>query len=303
MVSHQTGSQGMKINLAARQPFSFSSVVGSHGWQRLVPFERDSQGDNLTYVDRLTSGKVVALIMKESPDGVDLQVEGTLEPEENDEIVQKVTWMLGLDQDFTEFYTLAHTEPRLAQVEKRAQGRILRCPTLFEDVVKTILTTNTAWSGTIRMVAGLVDQFGDPLPEKPQRRAFPTPEQVAAADETRLRKETRLGYRAPYILEIAQAVVRGDLDLESFKSEEISTEQLHKQLLGIKGVGRYAAANLMMILGHYDHLPVDSWALKMVSQEWYDGGPIGEAQVHEAFQDWGEWKGLAYWFWDWSTEQ
>jgi 3-methyladenine DNA glycosylase/8-oxoguanine DNA glycosylase len=303
MVCHQIGDRSMRINLSAQQPFSFSSVVGSHGWQRLAPFERDSHGDSLTYVDRLTSGRVVALMMKEAPEGVDLQVNETLEPEENDEIIQKVTWMLGLKQDFTEFYNLARTEPRLAHVEKRAQGRILRCPTLFEDLVKTILTTNTTWSGTIRMVAGLVDQFGDPLPEEPQRRAFPTPEQIAVADEARLRNETRLGYRAPYILEIAQAVAGGSLDLEVFKSEEIPTEQLHKRLLGIKGVGRYAAANLMMILGHYDHLPVDSWALKMVSQEWYDGDPIGEAQVHEAFQGWGKWKGLAYWFWDWSTEQ
>jgi len=197
---------------------------------------------------------------------------------------------------------LARTEPKLAQVEKRAQGRILRCPTLFEDLIKTILTTNTTWTGTIRMVAGLVDQFGDPLPAEPHRRAFPTPEQLGATDEATLRSETRLGYRAPYVLEIARAVAGGSLDLEAFKSKEFPTGQLHKQLLAIKGVGRYAAANLLMILGRYDHLPVDSWAFKMISQEWYGGAAIGEAEIQAVFQGWGEWKGLAYWFWDWPTE-
>ena len=51
---------------------------------------------------------------------------------------------------------------------------------------------------------------------------------------------------------------------------------------------------------YYDFVPVDSWALKMVSHEWHDGRPVGQAEVEEAFAPWGEWKGLAYWFWDWS---
>ena len=68
----------------------------------------------------------------------------------------------------------------------------------------------------------------------------------------------------------------------------------------IKGVGEYAAANLLMILGHYDFIPVDSWAIKMVSQEWHDGAPVRPTEVEAAFERWGEWKGLAYWFWDWS---
>jgi len=84
-----------------------------------------------------------------------------------------VEWMLGLDQDLSAFYALARHEPKLAQVEERAQGRLLRCPALFEDIVKTILTTNTSWAGTIRMVEALVSQFGDPLPADPTRHAFP----------------------------------------------------------------------------------------------------------------------------------
>jgi 3-methyladenine DNA glycosylase/8-oxoguanine DNA glycosylase len=97
----------------------------------------------------------------------------------------KVAWMLGLDQDFAAFYALARTEIKLAGVEANARGRILRSPTLFEDVVKTILTTNTTWAGTIRMVETLVSQFGAPIPSDPVRRAFPAPGDIAAADEER----------------------------------------------------------------------------------------------------------------------
>jgi 3-methyladenine DNA glycosylase/8-oxoguanine DNA glycosylase len=182
----------------------------------------------------------------------------------------------------------------------KAQGRLLRSPTLFEDVIKTILTTNTTWAGTIRMTEAVVTQFGDRSPGESARYAFPTPEALAASDEETLRGTTRLGYRSPYILNLAQEIVFGSHDLESLKNSDMPVDELRKALLSIKGVGNYAAANLLMLLGHYNYLAIDSWALKMVSHEWYDDAPIGTKEVEAAFNNWGEWKGLAYWLWDWS---
>ena len=115
-----------------------------------------------------------------------------------------------------------------------------------------------------------------------------------------LRSEVRLGYRAPYVLELARSAASGDIDLETLKETDIPTPELRKQLLAIRGVGEYAMASLMMLLGRYDFVPVDSWAFKLVSHEWYGGEPVGRAEVEAAFECWGEWQGLAYWFWDWS---
>jgi 3-methyladenine DNA glycosylase/8-oxoguanine DNA glycosylase len=290
----------MELTLSARPPFSLSRVVKSHGWMRLAPFDENDRTGGLTYVGRLDSGRVVEMRIQEADGGVRVDVDGQLSETEQAEVARKVEWMLGLNQDFSTFYSLARGEPKLAHVEERAQGRLLRSPTLFEDVVKTILTTNTSWAGTIRMVEALVAQFGAPLPADPTRHAFPTPEQLATADEGTLRSEARLGYRAPYVLELARAVASGALDLEALKTSDVPTPQLRKRLLAIKGVGRYAAANLLTLLGRYDFVPVDSWALKMVSHEWYDDEPVGQAEVEAVFERWGEWKGLAYWFWDWS---
>jgi 3-methyladenine DNA glycosylase/8-oxoguanine DNA glycosylase len=289
----------MKLSLSALPPFSLSTVVGSHGWIRLDPFHKD-EAAGLSYVDRLASGRVVELRVQEATGGVSVEVDDALSAAERDEVARKATWMLGLEQDLSAFYTLAREEPKLAHVEARAQGRLLRCPTLFEDTVKTILTTNTTWAGTIRMVQALVARFGDPLPLDPTRRAFPTPEQLADTDAELLRSAAGLGYRAPYVVELAYAVASGELDLEALKRAEDPTLELRKRLLAIKGVGGYAAANLLMILGRYDFIPVDSWALKLVSHEWYEGEAVERALVEAAFERWGEWKGLAYWFWDWS---
>jgi 3-methyladenine DNA glycosylase/8-oxoguanine DNA glycosylase len=288
----------MRQFLSARPPFSFDAVVNSHGWRQLAPFSGDDRG--LSYVVRLSAGRVVELRLAAAAGGVDVAVEDALDEAAQAEIAARVAWMFGLDQDLSAFYEAARGEPKLAQAMARGRGRILRSATLFEDVVKTILTTNTAWSSTKRMVANVVNLFGAPLPADPDRHAFPTPAQFAASDEVTLRTVARLGYRAPYVLDLAQRVAAGALDLEALRTADLSTPELRKRLLALKGVGPYAVANLLMLLGRYDAIPIDSWALHQVSQEWHGGAAIGPAEVEAAFARWGAWKGLAYWFWQWA---
>lgn len=289
----------MELHLPARPPFSFAAVVDSHGWRQLAPFRGDA--DALSYAIRLASGRVTELALTAAGAGVRVTAADDLAPAEQAEVAATVTWMLGLDTDLSAFYAAAAGEPKLAAAAAGAKGRILRCPTLFEDVLKTILTTNTAWSSTKRMVANVVNLFGDPLPADPARRAFPTPASIAASDEATLRQEARLGYRAPAVLELAQRVAMGALDLEALRTADLPTPELRKRLLALRGIGPYAVANLLMLLGHYDAIPIDSWALTTVSREFHGGAAVGPAEVEAAFARWGQWKGLAYWFWEYSS--
>jgi len=187
-------------------------------------------------------------------------------------------------------------------VERQA-GRVLRSPTLFEDVIRTILTTNTLWKHTLRMCRELTSRYGDPLTCEPDLHAFPTAESLAGVDEPALREACRMGYRAPYIAELSQRVASASLDLEALKTSSLSTPELRKELMTIKGVGGYAAANLLMLFGRYDYVPVDSWALTTVSKEFFGGEKITPKQVLQTFEPWGKWQGLVYWFWDWTPEQ
>jgi 3-methyladenine DNA glycosylase/8-oxoguanine DNA glycosylase len=237
--------------------------------------------------------------ISEAPGGIQIQTD-QLNASENKEVSSTLDWMFALNMDLTRFYDAIRGKAPLVHVEKQAMGRVLRSPTFFEDIIRTILTTNTLWTATIRMTANLVGQFGDPLPSDPELKAFPTPKRLSTVGEAQLREETRLGYRAPYILNLAQRVTASNLDVESFKTSSLPTLDLRKELMKIQGIGPYAAANLLMILGRGDFLPIDTWALKMVSQEWHAGQTVTPAQVQAAFEKWGEWKGLVYWFWDWA---
>ncbi len=264
----------MNLHLPARPPFSFAAVADSHGWRQLAPFRGDA--DALSYIIRLASGRVTELRLAAEGDGVGVLAEDAFTPAEEAEIAATVTWMLGLEMDLSAFYAAAQDEPKLAAAVAGAKGRILRSATLFEDVVKTILTTNTVWSSTKRMVANVVNLFGDPLPANPVCRAFPTPAQLAATDEETLRQAARLGYRAPAVLALAHEVATGTRDLEALRTADLPTPELRKRLLAIKGVGPYAAANLLMLLGRYDAIPIDSWALTVGLEgmaRWRGGRP------------------------------
>jgi 3-methyladenine DNA glycosylase/8-oxoguanine DNA glycosylase len=288
----------MKFILPARKPFNFLSVIQSHGWYQLAPFQFDEESATLCYVLQLADRRVIELKMHAAADGVAVETE-KLDKTQQKEVTDKVKWMFDLDSDFSHFYAVALEEPKLARVEERALGRVLRSPTVFEDVIKTILTTNTLWGATKNMSRKLVNEFGAQLDAQAETRAFPTPAIIAAGSPEVLKEKVRVGYRAPAIHKLAIRVDNGELDLESLKTSRLTTLELRKELLKINGVGPYAAANLLMILGRHDFIPIDSYALKMVSHEWYKGKPITAKEVEKRFEKWGEFKGLAFWFWDW----
>ena len=288
----------MKFSLSAHPPFSFLSVVNSHGWRQLAPFSYDENTSTLSYVLRLANGRVVELHLRDAGDGISVETE-KLNRIERREVADKVKWMFAVDMDFSPFYAASRGEPKLALAKKRTLGRVLRSPTLFEDVIKTILTTNTLWTATKNMILKLVNELGESLPEDIAKKAFPTPESIAASSPEFLREKIRVGYRANAIHELGVRVASGAFDLEALKASELPTLELRKGLLKINGVGPYAAANLLLILGRSDFIPIDSWALKLVSHEWYRGEPITPKEVEKRFEKWGEFKGLAFWFWDW----
>ncbi|MEW6083463.1 MAG: hypothetical protein AB1607_02605 [Chloroflexota bacterium] len=316
------------FTLPAKRPFNFQSVVDSHGWRQLAPFRFDDATSTLFYVDYLKSNRVIEYRISGTREGLNVETEKLTKLEQT-EATEKITWMFGLDMEFSDFYAATGAEPKLARAKKQALGRVLRSPTLFEDVIKTILTTNTLWAATRNMTKKLVDVFGAPLTEtsthvnkhprklaaqneirnlalreaEGTQRAFPTPESIAASNPDYIKNKIRVGYRAPAIHDLAVRVTSGKYDLEALKASNLSTLELRKELMTIKGVGPYAAANLLMILGRHDFIPIDSYALMMVSHEWYRGKPVTAKHVEKRFEKWGAYKGLAFWFWDWKYNQ
>ena len=134
----------MKIDLKPKSPFNFRSVVNSHGWVQVAPFEKIGEGPAFRYTLLLANGRVTDLVLDGNTRGASITLDGEFTGDEVAEITDRASWMLSLEQDFSDFYAAASQEPKLQHTQVEAKGRILRSPTVFEDVIKTILTTNTS---------------------------------------------------------------------------------------------------------------------------------------------------------------
>lgn len=290
-----------RLTLTPQPPFNFEATAYSHGWAMLAPTRWDADGKVLNRVERLDGGRVVALAISgagtaTAPEiNIHINSGRPLSADEAAEIGRRVGHMFRLDEDLSGFYALCAARGEPWASANAGYGRLLRSPTLFEDVVKTIATTNTQWSGTKRMISALVDALGEPLPGEPTRRAFPTPEAMAAAPPELFTAVARFGYRGPYVAELAGRVASGELDLEALLHSGRPTAELKKELLAIKGIGPYAAATLLMMIGRYDEIAYDTVFRDFVSARYFSGERPDPRTMMAVYDAWGQWKYLAYW--------
>jgi N-glycosylase/DNA lyase len=227
---------------------------------------------------------------------------GAARVRERDRLLGTVRHMLRLDDDLSTFYAVAAEDDDLAWAASGA-GRMLRSPTVFEDVVKTVCTTNCSWALTTKMTTALVEHLGDPAPDG--RRAFPSAEAMAAADEAFYREIARSGYRAPYLRALARSVATGEVDLEALTDPELPDDEVAAQLLALPGIGPYGAAHVMLTsLGRYSRLVLDSWTRPTYAK--LAGRKAKDSTIERRFRRYREWAGLAFWLYltrDWVKEE
>jgi 3-methyladenine DNA glycosylase/8-oxoguanine DNA glycosylase len=259
----------LELRGAGGEPVDLWRTIVSHGVASLPPARLDEEARTFEYT---------------LPHGWFRLAEGAVETRGRG-VLPVVRHMLRLDEDLSGFYARAADDPELAWVTRGA-GRMLRSPTVFEDVVKTICTTNCAWSATERMVGALVAELG--------AGAFPSPEVMAEADESFYRDVARAGYRGAYLRSLAASVAGGEIDLESLNDPEVPDDEVAARLLALPGVGPYATAHAMMLIGRYGRLILDSWTRPKYAT--LNGGkPVKDATIERRFRRYGPWAGLAFW--------
>src|SRR5206468_6298135 len=140
---------------------------------------------------------------------------------DQERIERGVRHILRLDDDMTEFYRTLQSDERLSWITEVNAGRLLRSSTVWEDLVKTICTTNCSWALTRKMIENLVEKLGEPASDG--RKSFPTAEAMALQTEAFYRDEIRAGYRSPYFVELAENVAGGKLDVEQWLNSDVPT--------------------------------------------------------------------------------
>lgn len=288
-------------------PFDLDLTVRSHGWYDLAPWQYDAERRVLARPLRLSTGRVVRGEVAEGPGGLLVRVLATGRPgvAEAAEARAQLRECLALDDDLSGFREAARTAearraagagrdlPDLRWALARGAGRLLRSPTVWEDAVKTLCTTNCSWALTRAMVARLCQEAGEAGPGG--ERAFPTPEALAARPERFFRETVRAGYRAPFLRGLARAVASGRLDLEGWRRSPLPGPALRQALLDLDGFGPYAAEHLARLLGRHDFLALDSWTRERLRTLRRMRRPPAGRTVRRWYAPYGPWAGLAMW--------
>jgi 3-methyladenine DNA glycosylase/8-oxoguanine DNA glycosylase len=295
------------------EPVDLLRTFLSHGLASLPPLEIDEVGVSLTTTLAVPRARPRTIRVSQGrPGRARVEVLGRPPGRRTAEaLIATVRHILHMDEDLADFYELAATDPELAWVGRGA-GRMIRSPTVFEEVVRIVCTTNTSWAATTRMLTALVEGLGEPAPGAPidgwRGRAFPTPDAMAAAGDRFYRGEVRAGYRGPYLLALARAVSEGGLDLEALgraSREELSDDEMETRLLALPGVGPYAAAHIMLLLGRYSRLILDSWTRPKYARLRASPRSVSDASIIRRFRRYGTYAGLAFWCYltrDWVSD-
>lgn len=285
------------------EPVDLWRTMNSHGFAELAPTRLDEEARTLEVTLRIRRGKPrrVRVCEGRRPGHAAVEILGPpAGARVQEDVVEGVRHVLRLDHDLSGFYAQAERDPDLAWAATGA-GRMLQGPSVFEDVVKTVCTTNCTWSATLRMVEALVEHLGEEVigggGGEPLTNAFPTPQRMADTPEAFYRDVARAGYRGAYLRSLARSVAEGELDLEALASavpDELSDGELEQRLLALPGVGPYAAAHIMMTMGRSSRLILDSWTRPKYARL-MGRKIVSDAQIRRRFARYGDHAGLAFW--------
>jgi 3-methyladenine DNA glycosylase/8-oxoguanine DNA glycosylase len=278
---------------AGGEPVDLRRTVDGHGLTTLPPMAPDADQRGFGIVLRMPRGRPLAVRVRQSGAARVRVSAPARSGAQQRAALDGVRHVLRLDEDLSGFYEQVLADEDLSWAGAGA-GRMMRSQTVFEDVVKTICTTNCAWSGTVRMVTGLVGGLGEAAIGG--GHAFPAPAAMAQAPDAFYADEVRAGYRGPYLRELAADVASGTLDLEALAAaprSELPDEELEERLLALAGVGPYAAAHIMMLMGRHSRLILDSWTRPTFAK--LRGRKQTDQQILRRFRRYGDHAGLAFW--------
>jgi len=257
-------------------PIDLELTVGSHGWAHLAPWSWDPELGRLCRRERIGDRLGIVEIVQHGPDGMLSRWDG-FAPADLPELQKRARRWLSADwRPSSAMATLCENRALIAG----GGGRLLRCSSFFEDFVKTVLTINTSWSSTCRMVAALVTEPGG--------GGFPGPEAMLDYGEERLRECAKLGFRAGTVASATRRLL-ADGAIDS-AGEGLPENLGYDYLMSLRGIGPYAAAHCRMLLHDFSRLPVDSGVTAYL-RERYGCNPT---EFSASRSSWGPYLALGY---------
>src|SRR5262245_22447445 len=299
------------LTLRTPADFELARDACSYGYFLLHPNHWDPRRKAFSRVVSLPGGPVAVQITQPRGTGGTLAIatSRTLRATDRAALERQVARMFRLDEDENLITAFHRADKRW---KKSGRGRLFRSPTMFEDVIKTVTSCNVTWPSTVHMNRRLCEVLnGAAVPERsrpawPSVHPFPTPSQLARTRPQTLRARCRVGYRDQRIIELSCLFTlprsRGGLDPEWFEDPATTDQEVHDALIELPGIGPYAAANVMQLLGRYSRLPLDTESVRHGRTVLgYKGSPARiMKKIHAHYAPFGAHAFRSYWFELWA---
>lgn len=205
-----------------------------------------------------------------------------------------------LANDYGSIYERAKASPYEILKTSAELGKGIRI--LNQDLEETLFSFVVSQNNNIPRIKNIIEKLCKMLGERKEfggkeYYAFPTIENMAN-QTLEFFKSIGLGYRAEYILKLAQSIKNG-LNLNSFK--ELSTQELKSELIKLHGVGP-KVADCVTLFGYHrgDSFPVDTWMEKVYKEDFRgrltDRKKIAERLVNEFKEKSGYYQQYLFYF-------
>lgn len=221
-------------------------------------------------------------------EGLAVAIEGDLDPAAT---LAAVRQAFSLDLDLGAFHRhMAAADPVMHGLAlKYAGARPIGAFDLWEALIFSIIAQQITMSFAFTLKESLVRLGGKAYGGYP---AFPSPETVAQFQYEDLTAEKYTRKKAEYIIDIARAIAAGSLDLGALVA--LPFDQAVRELVKLRGVGRWTAECLLMDAGAPDAFPAGDIGIRNAVQRFYglDYQP-SEAEVRELGRPWAPYSALA----------
>jgi DNA-3-methyladenine glycosylase II len=204
--------------------------------------------------------------------------------------------ILGLRIDLTEFYQFAAHDRRLGPLAQRFRGmKPPRFAAVFEGAINAMACQQLTLTLGIRLLNRLAAARGTAFGEGDEAvHAFPRPVDLAGLNPADLRQFGFSRQKGRAMIELAQSVAEGHLDLEGLSA--VPDDAGVKRLCELRGVGRWTAEYVLLRgLGRTHVFPGDDVGARNNLQRWLRlAKPLDYVGVRRVLSRWDGYAGLIY---------
>jgi 3-methyladenine DNA glycosylase/8-oxoguanine DNA glycosylase len=289
------------FRLSAVPPYDFALTVRKPaGWSFLTPHEVFE--DNVLWTAlRMSSGEMFGLKLKpvgkvERPEiFCDVYSGKKLDINERKRLLGVVSWTLRLEEDLKPFYALARRDSLVKTLVEDLYGmKRTKRPDIFPQLILAITLQMAPIARSDQMMDLLIKEYGEKIAFDGRRVLYwPSPATIAKKKVEELKEKCKLGYRAPVLKGVAEALCEGFPTLREL--ETISAERAKAKLMELKGIGEYSAD----IVSPHPGFALDVWSAKIFNLLLFGEEPESPRTVISRLKEiaekrWGRWRGYVF---------